>query len=168
MVTYRGVDVVERCRWQMKRDIRSGRGRNFYTEVLKKIRAPQQDITGLTRKIPAVVTVVTPQTLCSSAFTPRVFALSENCFSQFSRNLGNQALPLQFYMETYRSGHNGADSKSVREQSPASSNLAVSAKDSLKVLSFKEFSLFIPRPSRLPSHLLFCSRYQCDYRCWRS
>ena len=58
-------------------------------------------------------------------------------FSQF----GNQALPLQFYMETYRSGHNGADSKSVREQSPASSNLAVSAKDSLKVLSFKEFSL---------------------------
>ena len=58
-------------------------------------------------------------------------------FSQF----GNLALPLQFYMETYRSGHNGADSKSVREQSPASSNLAVSAKDSLKVLSFKEFSL---------------------------
>ena len=46
-------------------------------------------------------------------------------FSQF----GNLALPLQFYMETYRSGHNGADSKSVREQSPASSNLAVSAKD---------------------------------------
>ena len=32
-------------------------------------------------------------------------------------------------METYRSGHNGADSKSVREQSPASSNLAVSAKN---------------------------------------
>ena len=58
-------------------------------------------------------------------------------FSQF----GIKALPLQFYMETYRSGHNGADSKSVREQSPASSNLAVSAKDSLKVLSFKEFSL---------------------------
>ena len=46
-------------------------------------------------------------------------------FSQF----GIKALPLQFYMETYRSGHNGADSKSVREQSPASSNLAVSAKD---------------------------------------
>ena len=34
------------------------------------------------------------------------------------------------YTETYRSGHNGADSKSVREQSPASSNLAVSAKKS--------------------------------------
>ena len=58
-------------------------------------------------------------------------------FSQF----GNLALPLQFYMETYRSGHNGADSKSVREQSPASSNLAVSAKDSLKDKTFKEFSL---------------------------
>ena len=58
-------------------------------------------------------------------------------FSQF----GTKALSLQFNMETYRSGHNGADSKSVREQSPASSNLAVSAKDSLKVLSFKEFSL---------------------------
>ena len=78
-------------------------------------------------------------------------------FSQF----GKMALPLQFYMETYRSGHNGADSKSVREQSPASSNLAVSAKDSLKVLSFKEFSLFIPRLNLLPSHLLFCFRYQC-------
>ena len=82
-------------------------------------------------------------------------------FSQF----GIKALPLQFYMETYRSGHNGADSKSVREQSPASSNLAVSAKDSLKVLSFKEFSLFIPRLSLLPLHLLSCSRYQygCKY-----
>ena len=78
-------------------------------------------------------------------------------FSQF----GIKALPLQFYMETYRSGHNGADSKSVREQSPASSNLAVSAKDSLKVLSFKEFSLFIPRLNLSPSHLLFYSHYQC-------
>lgn len=29
--------------------------------------------------------------------------------------------------EMYRSGHNGADSKSVREQSPAGSNPAVSA-----------------------------------------
>ena len=81
-------------------------------------------------------------------------------FSQF----GKLALPLQFYMETYRSGHNGADSKSVREQSPASSNLAVSAKDSLKVLSFKEFSLFIPRQSQLPLHLLSCFHCQCDCR----
>ncbi len=31
-------------------------------------------------------------------------------------------------METYRSGHNGADSKSVCEQSRVSSNLTVSAK----------------------------------------
>ena len=85
-------------------------------------------------------------------------------FSQFRY----QALPLQFYMETYRSGHNGADSKSVREQSPASSNLAVSAKDSLKVLSFKEFSLFIPRQFLSPSHLLSYSHCQCDYKCWRS
>ena len=46
-------------------------------------------------------------------------------FSQF----GNLALPLQFYMETYRSGHNGADSKSVSAFAPASSNLAVSAKE---------------------------------------
>ena len=51
-------------------------------------------------------------------------------FSQF----GKLALPLQFYMETYRSGHNGADSKSVREQSPASSNLAVSAKIGILLL----------------------------------
>ena len=36
-------------------------------------------------------------------------------------------MAVKFNMETYRSGHNGADSKSVREQSPASSNLAVSA-----------------------------------------
>ena len=32
-------------------------------------------------------------------------------------------------METYRSGHNGADSKSVSGQPHASSNLAVSAKE---------------------------------------
>ena len=81
-------------------------------------------------------------------------------FSQF----GIKALPLQFNMETYRSGHNGADSKSVREQSPASSNLAVSAKDSLKVLSFKEFSLFIPKHFLLPSHLPSYSHYQCGYK----
>ena len=55
-------------------------------------------------------------------------------FSQF----GIKALPLQFYMETYRSGHNGADSKSVREQSPASSNLAVSARktDKFRLVGF--------------------------------
>ena len=39
-------------------------------------------------------------------------------------------------METYRSGHNGADSKSVREQSPASSNLAVSASLTLNSIIF--------------------------------
>ena len=81
-------------------------------------------------------------------------------FSQF----GKLALPLQFYMETYRSGHNGADSKSVCEQSHVSSNLTVSAKNSLKVLSFKEFSLFIPKQSRLPSHLLFYFRCRYGYK----
>ncbi len=60
-------------------------------------------------------------------------------FSQF----GIKALTLQFNTETYRSGHNGADSKSVCEQSHVSSNLTVSAKDSLKVLSFKEFFFFV-------------------------
>ena len=59
--------------------------------------------------------------MCNCTF--RILHLA--VFSQFRY----QALPLQFNMETYRSGHNGADSKSVREQSPASSNLAVSAKD---------------------------------------
>ena len=98
----------------------------------------------------------------TSVCTFRILHLA--VFSQF----GNLALPLQFNMETYRSGHNGADSKSVREQSPASSNLAVSAKDSLKVLSFKEFSLFIPKPIRSPSHLLSCSHYRCDCKCWQS
>ena len=48
---------------------------------------------------------------------------------KYNNTVGLEQKPLQFYMETYRSGHNGADSKSVREQSPASSNLAVSAKD---------------------------------------
>ena len=98
-------------------------------------------ITGLTRNIVVSVTTVSPQTLYLSAFTPRATALLKTCISQFSRNLVSRRKPIQFYMETYRSGHNGADSKSVSAQAPASSNLAVSAKDSLKVLSFKEFSL---------------------------
>ena len=34
----------------------------------------------------------------------------------------------EVYMETYRSGHNGADSKSVREQSHVGSNPTVSAR----------------------------------------
>ena len=100
-------------------------------------------ITGLTRNIVGSVTHSSVKLRCLSAFTPSATALLEFCISQFSRNLVSRLKPLQFYMETYRSGHNGADSKSVREQSPASSNLAVSAKDSLKVLSFKEFSLYI-------------------------
>ena len=45
-------------------------------------------------------------------------------------------------MQRYRSGHNGADSKSVREQSPASSNLAVSAKKADKPCVYRLF-LFI-------------------------
>ena len=71
-------------------------------------------------------------------------------FSQF----GIKAVPLQLNMETYRSGHNGADSKSVREQSPASSNLAVSAKDSLKVLSSRSF-LFYPKAVPIAIALAF-------------
>ena len=80
---------------------------------------------------------------CLSAFTPCAFALLEFCISQFSRNLVIRLKPLQFYMETYRSGHNGADSKSVREQSPASSNLAVSANGTLENPVFSRvFSIF--------------------------
>ena len=42
-------------------------------------------------------------------------------------------------METYRSGHNGADSKSVCEQSHVGSNPTVSAKNPLKYNGFKGF-----------------------------
>lgn len=45
-------------------------------------------------------------------------------------------------METYRSGHNGADSKSVREQSPAGSNPAVSAKKRTATLLYELQSFF--------------------------
>ena len=86
-------------------------------------------ITGLTRNIVGSVIHHSLKLRCLSAFTPRATALSEFCISQFSRNLVLRRKPIQFNMETYRSGHNGADSKSVREQSPASSNLAVSAKN---------------------------------------
>ncbi len=84
-------------------------------------------ITGLTRNIVGSVTHHSLKLRCLSAFTPRAFALSEICISQFSRNLVIRLKPLQFYMETYRSGHNGADSKSVREQSHVGSNPTVSA-----------------------------------------
>ena len=46
-----------------------------------------------------------------------------------------------FYTERYRSGHNGADSKSVCEQSHAGSNPALSANKPLKTLRFQGFSL---------------------------
>ena len=62
-------------------------------------------------------------------------------------------------MQRYRSGHNGADSKSVCGQPHVSSNLTVCAKDSLKDKSFKEFFLFIPRPNLLPLHLLNSSTF---------
>ena len=44
-------------------------------------------------------------------------------------------------MKRYRSGHNGADSKSVCEQSHAGSNPALSANKPLKTLRFQGFSL---------------------------
>ena len=68
-------------------------------------------ITGLTRNIVGSVTHYSLKLRCLSAFTPRATALLKTCISQFSRNLGIRLKPLQFYMETYRSGHNGADSK---------------------------------------------------------
>ena len=45
-------------------------------------------ITGLTRNIVGSVTHHSLKLRCLSAFTPRAFALSEFCISQFSRNLG--------------------------------------------------------------------------------
>ena len=48
----------------MKRAKRSGSGRIFAKRIAsKKIRAPQQDITGLTRKRLTIVTLIYPQTL---------------------------------------------------------------------------------------------------------
>lgn len=43
------------------------------------------------------------------------------------------------YMQTYRSGHNGADSKSVCGQPHVSSNLTVCANKPLKADAFKGF-----------------------------
>ncbi len=124
METYRSGDVCERCRWQIQRAIRSGRGRNFYTEVLK--------ISGT--------------------------ATGHNGAPPFDNKL-NIALHSHrslTYMETYRSGHNGAHSKCVSPNGLVGSNPTVSAKDSLKVLSFKEFSLFCSR-------LIFCSNYGASH-----
>ena len=45
-------------------------------------------ITGLTRNIVGSVTHHSLKLRCLSAFTPRAYALSEFCISQFSRNLG--------------------------------------------------------------------------------
>ena len=48
----------ERCRWQTKRAIRSGSGRNFAKRTAsRKFRAPQQDIMGLTRKVAELITL---------------------------------------------------------------------------------------------------------------
>ena len=123
---YPSGDVAER--WQMKRRLRSGRGRNFCTAVLKnfghrnRIKGPHSKHSRVCHDCISV----NPLFIGVSATLFRTFRKPHLAvFSQF----GNQALPLQFHMETYRSGHNGADSKSVREQSPASSNLAVSAKN---------------------------------------
>ncbi len=46
-------------------------------------------------------------------------------------------------METYRSGHNGADSKSVREQSHVGSNPTVSANRTLENIKFSRVLLFM-------------------------
>ena len=48
-------------------------------------------------------------------------------------------------MERYRSGHNGADSKSVCEQSHMGSNPILSAKKSSKLKGFLDFSFFSAR-----------------------
>ncbi len=51
MEMYRSRDVAERCRWQMKRRLRSGSSRNFAKRIAsRKFRTPQQDIAGLISK----------------------------------------------------------------------------------------------------------------------
>ena len=68
-------------------------------------------ITDMTRNIVGSVTHHSLKLRYLSAFTPCAYALLKTRISQFSRNLVIRLKPLQFYMETYRSGHNGADSK---------------------------------------------------------
>lgn len=55
-------------------------------------------------------------------------------------------------MERYRSGHNGADPKSVCEQSHMGSNPILSAKKSSKLKGLLDFSFFLPT-------CLFCKKY---------
>ena len=56
----------------------------------------------------------------------------------------DNSLSEKSYWETYRSGHNGADSKSVREKSHVGSNPTVSAKKkTLETLGFRGFSIWL-------------------------
>ena len=125
---YRSGDVCDRRRGRIKGAKRSGSGRNFARrQPRKKFRAPQQDITGLTRNIVGSVMTDFPKLHETRAFSPFAFAILKTRISQFSRNLVTWLLPLQFNTEAYRSGHNGTDSKSVVRQRTVGSNPTASA-----------------------------------------
>ena len=127
---FRSGDVCERCLWQLKRAIRSGSGRNFVSEANKKFRLPQQVITGLTRKRHDLVTKVSPQSLETLHFFGILSAKFSEVGRQFSIKIPNQ----KFNTERYRSGHNGADSKSVCAQAHEGSNPSLSAKKQESIL----------------------------------
>ena len=81
-------------------------------------------ITGLTRKRLTIVTLIYPQTLETLYFFGILSAEISEVGRQFSIKIPNQ----KFNTERYRSGHNGADSKSVCAQAHEGSNPSLSAK----------------------------------------
>ena len=93
MERYRSGDVAERCLWQKKRGIRSGSGQNLAKRIASnKFLAPQQDITGLTRKRLTIVTFIYPQTLETLHFFGILSAEFSEVGRQFSIKIPNQNL----------------------------------------------------------------------------
>ena len=80
-------------------------------------------ITGLTRKRLTIVTKSSPRSLETLHFFGILSADFSEAGRQFSIKIPNQ----KFNTERYRSGHNGADSKSVCAQAHEGSNPSLSA-----------------------------------------
>ena len=87
-------------------------------------------ITGLTRNRLFYSTIILSNLLIHLALASFAIAFLARLYLAVFLHYGNQASAVtnKFNMESYRSGHNGADSKSVCEQSHEGSTPSLSAK----------------------------------------
>ena len=133
--TYRSLPTIRKIIYFFKKDLKN----NFFYDII--LGSEKQMIHKFapsnTRKRHDLVTKSSPRSLEALHF----FGILSAEFSEAGRQFSIKIPKPKFNTERYRSGHNGADSKSVCAQAHEGSNPSLSAKNS-RVKFIREFLHF--------------------------